>query len=274
MDLVETLINLPIKEKEYTAILVADENRGGNTNDSSTAARSNSPSFATAAAARHIGNPASPPRSSSAGAIYRTQPQQHTLTESRHSHSGSESSLLALALGRTSIGHPRSYSGSGSSIYSEDSGAGTGHRRSISSSWDESAMEYIRLRPPSWIALGHGMDGLNGLRPASISAVATKKQNNGHKGSDLTSDERHQFFVLRPDPQQRSRKQIMVATTSPTSHSSKAGGGMRRSHLVLQRDFDWAVDQIQDRRMRILEAHEFLNGLMMRFYPDEARFAT
>lgn len=38
-------------------------------------------------------------------------------------------------------------------------------------------------------------------------------------------------------------------------------------------DFEWAVQQVKDRRFRILEAAEVLTEVMDRFYEDDDYFA-
>ncbi|KAG0254083.1 Ectopic P granules protein 5 [Actinomortierella ambigua] len=306
MDLVETLTSLPSKSKEYGAIIIADEGHGGGgagAGGSSITTGSNSPP-ATAATAmntatRHlVGQPIPPPRPSSENSTgrgnqhqYHHHQRQHRqsagLAESQHLHSASESSLLSLALGKTSLEY--------SSISSSGS-VGGGNRHSISSSWDESAMDYVKLRPPSWIALGHNASGPIWSSSASASATAAavsakkqqqqqqqqqRRQRGGGHGRDGLVNEGPPVFVLRTDPQQQQQQQqsskkrmIMVAAGSSAGYSSANGGRRHWAPWVSQRDFDWAVGQIQDRRMRVLEAHEFLKELMMRFYPDEARFAV
>ncbi|KAG0204052.1 Ectopic P granules protein 5 [Mortierella sp. GBA30] len=254
MVLIETLAQLPIKNKDYASIFSAP-----------TSAVSSSSPLAVAIAATTTANTmamAIPAMASSISmipalasspielvkkTILSSSPPSHSTSFMRRGSSSSTSSPLSSAASTPAYGKERRASqNSGqsintSSLYNKRLSFQSHHSRfSTGSSWDDTAGSLFLFEGLSEVNGGPSSSSLSALRRG---LVATQKRFGDH----------HQQSGTRMMSEHRSRLQ----------YGTKNG----------IQDLEWVVQQIQDRRFRILEAAEVLTEVMERFYEGDDYFA-
>ncbi|KAF9425408.1 hypothetical protein BGZ94_007559 [Podila epigama] len=131
-------------------------------------------------------------------------------------------------------------------------------RFSSSSSWDDSASSlllYDRFsHDPS--------SGSNSTVPGAATSLS--------KMRELLSTQRKYYTSHHHDPQHHHPLDTATLHNNPTLQRLRLQYGTQHEGLV---DFQWAVQQVKDRRFRILEASDLLSELLNRFYQQDDYFA-